>query len=84
MNEEQQQNEEHQQMKTYIKNEQQQQHKNLTEGSPKQSNITGSFWLFILKNDYRINYNKKMIIKLIITKQKNFLYKKFIKKFTTI
>ena len=47
----QQQNEEHQQ----IKNEQQQQqHKNLTGGSPKQSNIAGSFWLLILKNDYRI------------------------------
>ena len=43
MNEEQQQNEEHQQMKTHIKNEHQQQHKNLTEGSPKQSNIAGSF-----------------------------------------
>ena len=45
----QQQNEEHQQI-----NNEQQQHKNLTGGSPKQSNIAGSFWLLILKNDYRI------------------------------
>ena len=59
MNEEQQQqNEEHRQMKIHIKNEQQQ-HKNLTGGSPKQSNIAESFRLLILKNDYRINYNKK-------------------------
>ena len=85
MNEEQQQqNEEHQQIKIHIKNEQQQQHKSLTRGSPKQSNIAGSFWLLILKNDYCINYNKKVITKLIITKQKKFLYKKFIKKVTTI
>ena len=28
-------------------------HKNLLGGSPKQSTITGSFWLSILKNDYR-------------------------------
>ena len=40
-NEEQQQNEEHQQMKIHIKNEQE--HKNLTGGSPKQSNTAGSF-----------------------------------------
>ena len=72
MNEEQQQqNEEHQQIKIHIKNEQQQQqHKSLTRGSPKQSKITGSFWLLILKIDYSINYNKKNITKLIITKQK--------------
>ena len=44
-------------MKIHIKNEQQQ-HKNLTGGSPKQITIAGSFWLFILKNDYRISYNK--------------------------
>ena len=30
-------------------------------GSPKQSTIYGSFWLLILKNDYRINYNKKWL-----------------------
>ena len=36
--------------------------KNLTEGSPKQSNIAGSFLLLILKNDYKINYNKKVLI----------------------
>ena len=53
----QQQNEENQQMKIHIKNEQQH-HKNLTGGSPKQITIAGSFWLFILKNDYRISYNK--------------------------
>ena len=59
MNEEQQQqNEEHRQMKIHIKNEQKQ-HKNLTGDAPKQSNIAESFWLLILKNDYRINYNKK-------------------------
>ena len=34
-------------------------HKNLTGGSPKQNNIAGSFWLLILKNDYKINYHKK-------------------------
>ena len=46
MNEEQQQpNEEDRQMKIHIKNEQQQ-HKNLTRGSPKQSNIAGSYWPF--------------------------------------
>ena len=57
-------------MKIHIKNEQQQ-HKNLTGGSPKQSNIAESFWLLILKNDYRINYHKKkMITELTITKQK--------------
>ena len=39
--EEQQQNEEHRQMRRC------QQHKNLTGGSPKQSNIAGSFWLLI-------------------------------------
>ena len=81
MNEEQQQqNAEHWQMKIHIKNEQQQ-HKNLTGGAPKQSNIAESFWLLILKNDYRINYNqKKMFTGLTITNQKKFLYKKFIKK----
>ena len=67
----QQQNEEHRYMKICIKNkqqqQQQQQHKNLTGGSTKQSTIDGSFWLLILKNDY-----------------KKVLYKKFIKKFTTI
>ena len=42
MNEEQHQNEEHQQMKVDIKNEQQQ-HKNLTRGSPNQSTIAESF-----------------------------------------
>ena len=68
MNEEQQQQiEEHRQMKIHIKNEQQQ-HKNLTGGSPKQSTMAGRFWILILKNDNRINYNKKMITKLIITK----------------
>ena len=42
MNEEQQQqNEEHRQMKIHIKNEQQ--HKNLTGSSPEQSDIAGSF-----------------------------------------
>ena len=71
MNEEQQQqNEEHQQIKIHIKNEQQQQHKSLTRGSPKQSKFAGSFWLLILKIDYSINYNKKNITKLIIAKQK--------------
>ena len=49
----QQQNEEHQQIKNE-QQQQQQQHKNLTGGSPKQSKIAGSFWLLILKNDYRI------------------------------
>ena len=39
----------------------QQQHKNLAGGSPKQSNIARSFWLLILKNDYRINYKKKWL-----------------------
>ena len=58
--EQQQQNEEHQQMKIHIKNEQQQ-HKNLTGVSPKQTNIAGSFSLLILKNDYKINYSKKFI-----------------------
>ena len=51
-------------MKIHIKNVQQQQqqkHKNLTGGCPKQSNIAGSFLLLILKNYYRINYNKKII-----------------------
>ena len=52
----QQQNEGHWQMKIYIKNEQQ--HKDLTGGSPKQCTIAGSFWLLILKKDYRINYKK--------------------------
>ena len=58
-------------MKIRIKNEQQQ-HKNLTGVSPKQSNIAESFWLLILKNDYRINYHKKkkMITELTITNQK--------------
>ena len=51
--EEQQQNEEHQQMRRW-----QQQHKNLTRGSLKQSNTTESFWLLILKNNYKINYKK--------------------------
>ena len=59
MNEEQQeQNKEHWQMKMHIKNEQQQ-HKNLTGSFPKQSTITGSFWVLILKNDYKINYSNK-------------------------
>ena len=54
----QQQNEEHQQITIHIKNEQQQ-HKNISGGSPKQSNIAASFWLLVLKNYYKINYNKK-------------------------
>ena len=55
----QQQNEEHQQITIHIKNEQQQQHKNISGDSPKQSNIAASFWLLVFKNDYKINYNKK-------------------------
>ena len=54
--------EEHWQIKMHIKNEQQHKNKNLTGGSPKQSNIAGSFWLLILKNDYKINFNKKVFI----------------------
>ena len=53
-------NEEHRQMKIHIKNEQQQ-HKNLTGGSPKQSTIAERFWLLILKNGFRISYNKKWL-----------------------
>ena len=53
---EQQQNEKYWQMKI------QQQNKNLLRGSPKQSTIAGSFLLLILKNYYRINYNKRVFI----------------------
>ena len=53
---EQQQNEKHRQMKI------QQQNKNLLGGSPNQNTTAGSFWLLILKNYYRINCNKKVLI----------------------
>ena len=61
MNEEQQQqNEEHRQMKIHIKYEQQQ--RNLTGGSPKQSPIAGSFGLKTIKRKI-LEYKRFKILK---------------------
>ena len=74
MNEEQQQNEEHRQMKIQQQNKdqkwnEQQQHKNLTGGSPKQSTIAGSFW-FKKKIDYRsvidITFTSNIVLHLVV------------------
>ena len=73
----QQQNEKHRQIKIHTKNEQQQhKNKNFTGGSPKQSNFAGSFWLLILKYDYKIITKKFFIWKIYKKiKLKNYFFR---------